>query len=71
MLLLEPTPIELSLCSKGRGVNHILSSKLTVEISEYSQLQDILDDAWVKFSGGYEEPQLCIWVDEGEQNPKL
>lgn len=44
--------------------NHVLC--VEVDISEYSELYDILNNKWVKFSGDTKESQLCIWIDEGE-----
>lgn len=64
LLLVKEHPIELSLCDKKRDCNHILSAMMEVDISEYSELDDILNDKWVKFSGDTKEPQLCIWIDE-------
>lgn len=67
MLLTSEEPIEVNLCSKGRDVNHLLSSKMSVDIAEYNQLQEVLDNGWVKFSGSNKEPQLCIWIDDEEE----
>lgn len=66
MLLTHAEPIEIDLCEGGRDVNHILSAKMGVTLTEYSQLQDVFDNEWIRFSGSNKEPQLCVWIDDEE-----